>query len=202
LNMKSRQCGDTEHANPSWNSGARVDAPPGGREEFFSQRCAVFVFMALNQFAPQHRLPVPGFSLFPLEHHFRPEKKVLVKKIGDPLRELEALEIAASALQVDPQGLKCRLLDELGQCLHHPPRHHSGIKKIRFWQVLEDALKHLTDKGVGERETTVSANSVSFCKLQRYPALHALALNHDDLGVKGRRQGSLENLRQLVRQDL
>jgi hypothetical protein len=136
---------------------------------------------------------VPGFSLFPLKHHFRPEKEILVKQIADPLGELKSLEVAPSAFQVDPQRFKRRLLDELRERLHHPPGHQFGIKEVWFWEGIENVVKDLLDKGVGKRETAVGANSVSFCKLQTYPPLHALALNHNHLRVKGGRQGLLEH---------
>jgi hypothetical protein len=160
------------------------------------------MFMALDQLPPQKRLPVSGFPLLPLKHHFRPKKKILIIEIGNSLRELEAFEIGSPAPKIDPESLKCRLLNERRQNLHDAPGHDFRIKKRRFREVLEDALEDLLDKGVGKGETAVGADAVALGKLETYPALHALALNNDDLLVKGRRQGFPEHPGKLISQDL
>jgi hypothetical protein len=160
------------------------------------------LLIAPDELSPQKRLPVLGFSAFPLDHHARPEKKILIKQIGNSLRELKELQIIRRGLQVDSKSLELRLFNDRRKFVHNAPGHYAGLEERRFRKVLEDRSENLLDKGVRKRESAVCTDPMSFGELKGNPPFHALALNKDHLLVQRGCKGSLQNPCQGVRQDL
>lgn len=72
--------------------------------------------------------------------------------------------------------------EEVGQAVHDAQRQAVLVEEIRLLQPGQDAGEHVEHEGVGKGPFDIGADAVHAGELHGEPALHAAALDHDELG--------------------
>ncbi len=128
-------------------------------------------------------------------HHFRAEDGVLIEQVGDALRELEAFEPVRVVVEIARDGGEPRPAREPGEQRRHGPCEPLAREALRT-AVSEHCVEQFLDKRTGKREQPVRPNAEPPRQLHAEPALHALALDNDHLGLERAAQGTPGHLRE------
>ena len=102
LHVEPRKRRYAEDSNPL---GKILNRGGGFFERFqkgFSERSTMLFFISFYQLPPEYSLPVVFLVVFPSENHFRTKKQVLIKGVGNTLRELEVLQGLRTVSQIVP----------------------------------------------------------------------------------------------------
>jgi hypothetical protein len=120
----------------------------------------------------------------------------LIKKVCNPLRNLEPFKASPIIFQIDPEALKFRSLQERRQALHNLPGHHAGVIRGILRGFRKDIFKYLVDERIGKGEITVRADSMVPGEFHGQPSLHTQTLNDNGFRFQGGREGRSQDFGQ------
>ncbi len=149
-----------------------------------------------DQRAPELRLPAARLAALPAEHELGAIHRVLIEGVRDALGERHALPRALVARQVRRQRAGVRARAQRRQERRDRPRQRLARERVDRGLAPFHRAQQLLDDRAREREARVRPHAQVLRQLHAEPALHALALHHDHLGLERRPDGSAHDVRE------